>query len=93
MSLPSDEHESAGPLLTLYTRSECGLCDLMKVALGVVRREVPLEWVEQDVEDDSALEAAYGTRLPVLMLGERLVAEGRAGSREILDALQALGVR
>ncbi|WP_303747108.1 glutaredoxin family protein [Stenotrophomonas pigmentata] len=49
--------------LTLYQRDDCHLCDLALAVLAQAR--VP-EFDSVFIDDDEALEAAYGTRVPVL---------------------------
>ncbi|WP_115562593.1 glutaredoxin family protein [Xanthomonas arboricola] len=49
--------------LTLYQRDDCHLCDLAVEVLAQVRAG---EFSSVFIDDDVALEAAYGTRVPVL---------------------------
>lgn len=49
--------------LTLYQRDDCHLCDLALAVLAAAR--VP-EFESVFIDDDDALEAAYGVRVPVL---------------------------
>ena len=49
--------------LTLYQRDDCHLCDL---ALAVLAQARAPEFESVFIDDDAALEAAYGTRVPVL---------------------------
>jgi hypothetical protein len=55
--------------LTLLSRSYCHLCDVMREALLPLAAGLGAEVVELDVDADPALEAAYGERVPVLLLG------------------------
>lgn len=49
--------------LTLYQRDDCPLCDQALAVLAAARTpEFDSVWID----DDDALEAAYGTRVPVL---------------------------
>jgi glutaredoxin len=56
--------------LTLYVRSYCHLCEDMRAAVEPWRARLGLELVEVDVDDDPALEARLGEKVPVLMGGE-----------------------
>lgn len=56
--------------LTLYIRTYCHLCDDMRAAVEPWRARLGLELVEVDVDDDPALEARLGEKVPVLMGGE-----------------------
>jgi len=49
--------------LTLYQRDDCHLCDL---ALAVLAQARAPEFDSVFIDDDEVLEAAYGTRVPVL---------------------------
>lgn len=49
--------------LTLYQRDDCHLCDL---ALEVLAAAAVPEFDSLFIEDDPALEARYGARVPVL---------------------------
>ena len=58
--------------LTLYQRDECHLCDL---ALLELARAGVSDFESVFIDDDRALEARYGTRVPVL--------SGLPGGREL----------
>ena len=49
--------------ITLYQKDECHLCDL---ALGVLAAARVAEFDSAWIDDDTALMARYGTRVPVL---------------------------
>ncbi|WP_115513554.1 MULTISPECIES: glutaredoxin family protein [Xanthomonas] len=49
--------------LTLYQRDDCHLCDLAVEVLAQARAG---EFSSVFIDDDVALEAAYGVRVPVL---------------------------
>ena len=49
--------------LTLYQRDDCHLCDL---ALGLLAEVRAPEFESVFIDDDDALEARYGMRVPVL---------------------------
>ncbi len=61
----------------LYTRPGCAPCfTLKRLAARAARRSgVPLSVV--DITGDASLEAAYGVRVPVLVLPRGVVLEGR----------------
>ena len=52
----------------LYTRQRCCLCDEAKRLLGQVRRDLPFELVEIDVDQSPALAARYGDEVPVVLV-------------------------
>jgi glutaredoxin len=61
------------PLLTLYGKPGCHLCDDARKTVERVRAEHPCELREVDVSLDPELNREYGERIPVLALdGEEL---------------------
>ena len=60
--------------LTLYTRSGCHLCEDMAQALAELAAEGAFSVSAIDI-DDAQLVQAYGARVPVLMLADRLICE------------------
>ena len=72
------------PILTLYTRSGCHLCehaeDLVAVHLPGCRLV--------DVDGDGRLQRAYGLRVPVLVRGEEVLLEGQIEESEVVRLSQ-----
>jgi glutaredoxin len=61
------------PLVTLYGKPGCHLCDDARAVVERVRAEHPFDLREVDVSLDPALNREYGERIPVLTLdGEEL---------------------
>lgn len=56
-------------VLTLLSRAYCHLCDEMREALHPVAQAHGAAVVEVDVDAYPHLEAAFGERVPVLVLG------------------------
>ena len=56
------------PVITLYTKADCCLCDEAREVLERVRADHDFELVEQDIEDDDALLRDYFERIPVVAL-------------------------
>jgi len=56
-------------VLTLLSRAYCHLCDDMRDAVHPVAHAHGAAVVEVDVDAHPDLEAQYGDRVPVLMLG------------------------
>jgi glutaredoxin len=69
--------------LVLVTRQGCHLCD---DALGLLR-ELGLEPELADVDADDRLLDLYDWRVPVVLLDDRVVAEGRINRKQLEDAL------
>jgi thiol-disulfide isomerase/thioredoxin len=57
------------PILTLLGRDYCHLCDEMREALAPIAARYDAEVVVRDVDSNADLEAQYGERVPVLLLG------------------------
>lgn len=68
----------------LVSRKGCHLCEeaeALLMGLGVT-----FEWL--DVDADPALQSRYTFRVPVLLLGEEVIAEGRFDRQGLLRTLQ-----
>ena len=63
------------PLVTLYTRAGCGLCDKMKTAL----QERGYRVDEVDIDCDPELKRKYGLDVPVAYVDGKLLAKHRLG--------------
>jgi glutaredoxin len=68
--------DSPGPLpqairVDLYTKRGCCLCDEAKAVLAAVRRDVPFELREVDIESTPELLATYGERIPFVTIDGR----------------------
>jgi hypothetical protein len=61
------------PVVILYGKPGCHLCEEARAAVGRVRAECPFELEEVDISLDPVLHRRYGERIPVLALeGEEL---------------------
>lgn len=54
------------PVVTLYGKPGCHLCEEARAAILAVRAEQELDLREVDVTLDPALHARYGERIPVV---------------------------
>ncbi|HJQ82780.1 MAG TPA: glutaredoxin family protein [Candidatus Binatia bacterium] len=52
--------------LTLYTRTDCHLCDEMHAVIDDVARDFDVALEQIDVDADPTLAATYGNDVPVL---------------------------
>lgn len=59
-------HRPLMPLVRLYSRRVCGLCDVAREAIEQVRLTAAFAFEEVVVDDDPDLEARFGARVPVL---------------------------
>jgi hypothetical protein len=63
-------------VLTLYTRSECHLCDEARAAILALLEELPnVRLREVDIDSDPRLHAAYLERIPVVEIEGEIVSE------------------
>jgi thiol-disulfide isomerase/thioredoxin len=58
------------PVLTVYARTYCHLCDDMIAALRSLQGRFAFEIKVVDVDSDAALESRYGERVPVLTVDD-----------------------
>ena len=66
---PPAEGAAGARVLTLLSRAYCHLCDDMRAGLAPLASRHAVPVVELDVDADKALEANYGERVPVVLLG------------------------
>ena len=57
--------------LTLYSRPNCPLCDLMKAQSDRLRARVALDLQVVNITGDIGLERRYGNEIPVLLINGR----------------------
>ncbi len=55
--------------VTLYSRSDCHLCDLAKTYLEELQSIIPHHLTDIDVDSDVKLKSAYGFNVPVVLIG------------------------
>jgi hypothetical protein len=77
-----------GPRLRLLHRPECGLCEEMARDL----RRLRVAFEPLDIEQDEALEQAYGEHIPVLLLDGREVARAPQSERSLRTLLSRAGL-
>lgn len=63
------------PKIVVYTKVGCSLCVEAVDELERVRREIPFELVEMDVEADPELMEKYGDLVPVTELEGKVIFE------------------
>ena len=82
-------------LLTLYTRPGCHLCDSMKRVVDETARQEsePVTLREVDISGNVGLERRFGTEIPVLVCGERVLARVRTTPAALLESLRSASRR
>lgn len=78
MPSPNPTTNAAGPVLVLYSRRGCCLCEGLEEKLLAL--EPPLPLVVIDVDQDPVLQARFGLEVPVLALS----ADGAGSSAQPL---------
>ena len=61
--------------LSLYTRTGCHLCEDMEHALPELAEELGFTTEIFPIDNNPELERLYGSKVPVLMLGEQVICE------------------
>jgi glutaredoxin len=69
--------------LTLYSRSDCCLCDEMKDAIRQVAARIPVDLKEVDVDRSPSIEEKYGAEVPVLFIDGRKAFKYRVTVRQL----------
>jgi hypothetical protein len=67
---------AGGVRLTWYTKTNCGLCDEAWPHLRRAATVLRLDVTQVDIATDPALEARFGTQVPVLAHQDEVLAEG-----------------
>jgi hypothetical protein len=57
-----------GPLVVMYSRRTCGLCDEARAVVLAERERGPFRFDEVFIDGDDGLEEEYGLRVPVLAI-------------------------
>ena len=77
-------------VLTCYGKAECSLCDKAKVPVARLVAAsggtIVAEWV--DILTDPALQARWGERIPVICVGETVLAEGKVSELRLRRAIE-----
>jgi glutaredoxin len=77
----------ARPLLVLYSKPGCHLCDEMKHVVDRVGSRIPFTLKVVDIATDRDLLERYGLEIPVLEIDGRKVAKYRISERDLEDTL------
>jgi len=77
----------ARPLLVLYSKPGCHLCDEMKHVVDRVGSRIPFTLKVVDISTDRDLQAVAFQQVPVLEIDGRKVAKYRISERDLEDTL------
>ena len=56
------------PLVTLYTRPGCCLCDEAKLVIAEARRQAAFDYQELNIDTDPELRRLYNDEIPVIAI-------------------------
>ena len=76
------------PILTLYTRVGCHLCEDMERQLSLLQQHHPFSLNVVDIDADSYLALRYGKRVPVLAAGEQEICHYYLNQDLVLEYLK-----
>jgi len=74
--------------VTLYSKSDCPLCDKAEKILRKLRREFAFALEVIDITKDEALFERYCLEIPVILIDGAQRFRGRVTEEELRDALQ-----
>lgn len=77
------------PLVTLYTRAGCHLCDDAKQVIASARSRVEFDYEELDIDGDPELLRLYNEEVPVIAIDRRKAFKYRLDMNELLRKLAA----
>ena len=75
-----------GPKVTFYTKAGCHLCEEARDMLDDIAALTAYELTEIDIRSDLTLFETYRYRIPVVMIDETIVVEGRIEYRDLARA-------
>ena len=77
------------PLVTLYTRAGCCLCDDAKRVLAQARRRADFDYEECDIDGDPELVRLYNDEVPVIAINRVKAFKYHLDMNEFLKKLAA----
>jgi len=77
------------PLVTLYTRRGCCLCDDVKRTIQAARGRAAFDYEERDIDSDPELRRLYNDEIPVVAIDGRKAFKYKMDMAEFLKKLAA----
>jgi glutaredoxin len=74
------------PKVTFYTKAGCHLCEDARDMLDDIAAQIPFELTEIDIRKDMTIFEQYRYRIPVVIINETVVAEGRIEYSDLTKA-------
>jgi len=78
------------PILHIYSRPDCCLCDIAKERLLELRAELDFELVEVDISNSPEQVERYGNYIPVVELAGEELCRYRVNKKKVRRELLAL---
>ena len=75
------------PIVTLYTKKGCCLCDEAKAVIETARAKTEFELETVDIESDAELLKKYGEQIPVIFVNGRKAFKFRVDKNELIKKL------
>ncbi len=79
----------SGPVVTLYTRPGCRLCEEAKTQMAPLLREFAATLREINIDQDPNLRRQFDWDVPVIFLGDRKIAKHRIDLQAFRRQLEA----
>ena len=81
------------PVVRLFSRNDCHLCDVAKGRVQSAGRRVPFRLEIVDIDGDAELAARYNDRVPVVHVNGEEVFAYRVNERVLVRKLKSLSER
>jgi len=75
------------PVVTLFTRAGCHLCDDAKQVIAAARARADFDYEELDIDADPELRRLYNEEVPVIAIDRRKAFKYRLDMNEFLKRL------
>lgn len=82
----SKQKEPASPQVIFYTKAGCHLCEEARDMLDDIAAEIVYNLTEIDIRSDPAIFEEYRYRIPVIIIDNETVVEGRIEYRDLAKA-------
>jgi hypothetical protein len=81
------EESSMTLSIKFYTKPKCSLCNDIRILLGQLRKETPLDIEEVNILDESDLYEKYKYEIPVLLFPDGSELKGRIDDKELKEKI------
>ena len=82
----SRANEPSTPQVTFYTKAGCHLCEEARDMLDDIAAQTAYELTEIDIRSDTDLFEQYRYRIPVIIIDDETIFEGRIAFRDLARA-------